>query len=100
MSDDGEIEGGWEIPVQRIEFTMWGIFIALIGLALVPWRVFLNRLSETQQEVVGELLSFPLLAAGTLVSWKVAGLFWPNRPLSDEELDEWRRNPPGSRRTD
>ncbi len=99
MSDDGGIEAGWEIPTQRIELTMWGTLIAPIGVALALSRVSRDRLTETQQEAASELLALPLLAAGALASWKVAGLFWPNRPLSDEELEGWRRKPPGSCRT-
>ncbi|HZS94796.1 MAG TPA: hypothetical protein VFA78_08370 [Chloroflexota bacterium] len=96
MSDDGEIEAGWEIPNQRIEFAVYGTLITPVGVALALSRVFRHRLTETQQEVATELLALPLFAASALVSWKVAGLFWPNRPLSNEEFDEWRRNPPGS----
>lgn len=90
VGDDGEIEGAWEVPIERYTLTIWCLFIGPLAGTIPLGLVVRDRLSVSQQRFLGLLLAPPLLIASGLLGWRLGGTFWPSRSLSDEEITEWR----------
>lgn len=94
ISDDGEIEDGWDISMNRINFTIVGTFLAPMLAGIPLGRLIRNRLTEFQEGLVTLILVPPIFLGSVLLSWRIGGLFWPNRPLTDNEIAEWRERYP------